>query len=553
MRTRGTVVPAPWASAVYPSAGVDSARRRHPSTPVTRGAHDVRDPVADPRPGHGEGPHDRRLPDPGAGGGARVTADPRSRARRRRRDPHLPVRPGGDPAARERGSVHAPDVRGPGRGWGARDAARLARRARVHARRPGRRPVLRRAQGRRPGRPRRNRRVHRRLHPGGGARRPAGRAGLGSTDRRGDRCDGPRDPRDLCRRRALAGAHHRDVAGRCDLGRHGAVPRDRCDQGPRGCCRVPGGVVGGRPTAQRPLTPDPGLYGPGSEAWRLNREAALLLGAGPRALLMQIAHPLVAEGVDQHSDFRADPWTRLAGTLRSYLRIVYGNTAQARGEIRRLNGLHRSIAGPVRDPEAASRFGGAYEARDPALSLWVHATLVDSTLATVDAWLEPLAPERRARFYAETMPIGRLFGVPDGILPPDVDAFDAYVAGMLAPDGPIHPTPVARELAGVILHPPLGAAVSRGPIAGRLGPVARPLGTVLETVPPTAVSWLLVPAIGLLPSSLRHEYGLGWGTRERAIDAWLTTAWRAWRPILPEGLRWFPQALAADARMDAGG
>src|SRR5690242_16999161 len=55
-----------------------------------------------------------------------------------------------------------------------------------------------------------------------------------------------------------------------------------------------------------------GLYGPSSEAWRLNREALLLLGAGPRSLLLQIAHPLVAEGVDQHSAFRADPWSRLA-------------------------------------------------------------------------------------------------------------------------------------------------------------------------------------------------------------------------------------------------
>ena len=78
-----------------------------------------------------------------------------------------------------------------------------------------------------------------------------------------------------------------------------------------------------------------GFYGPRSEAWRLNREAMLLLGAGPRALLLQIAHPLVAAGVADHSDFRADPWSRLSGTLGSYLRIVYGTASAARGEIRR--------------------------------------------------------------------------------------------------------------------------------------------------------------------------------------------------------------------------
>jgi len=87
-----------------------------------------------------------------------------------------------------------------------------------------------------------------------------------------------------------------------------------------------------------------GFYGPRSEAWRLNREAMLLLGAGPRALLLQIAHPLVAAGVAEHSDFRSDPWARLSGTLRSYLRIVYGTADAAREEIRRLNDVQRQAA-----------------------------------------------------------------------------------------------------------------------------------------------------------------------------------------------------------------
>jgi uncharacterized protein (DUF2236 family) len=308
-------------------------------------------------------------------------------------------------------------------------------------------------------------------------------------------------------------------------------------------------MVGGRAPAQRPLTPgDPGLYGPGSEAWRLNREAALLLGAGPRAVLLQIAHPLVAEGVDQHSSFRTDPWARLSGTLRSYLRIVYGTTRQARGEIRRLNGLHREIAGPVRDPGASARFGAAYAARDPELALWVHATLVDSTLATVAAWQEPLSRDHRARFYDETLPVARLFGVPDGLLPADIDAFDAYLAAMIAPRGPVHPSPTARDLARAILRPPLAPAVANERLVERLGRLAEPVGGLLERVTPRSVSWLLLPAIGLLPASIREEYGFAWGAREGLLDAWLVAGWRAWRPLLPTRLRWFPEALAADAR-----
>lgn len=265
---------------------------------------------------------------------------------------------------------------------------------------------------------------------------------------------------------------------------------------------------------------DPGLYGPASEAWRLNRESMLLLGAGPRALLLQVAHPAVAAGVADHSDFRADPWRRLAGTLRSYLTIVYGSTSAARAEIRRLNALHRGISGP------------GYAARDPALSLWVHATLIDSTMAVADAWLAPVSPVRRATFYAETRPIGRAFGVPDALLPRDLEAFDAYVREMIAPSGPVRVSETARDLAQSVLRPPLG-----------------PLLPALGFVPADLYAWTLWPSIGLLPVSVREEYGLPWGPRERLVAAWLVAGWRAWRPLLPASFRQMPKALAADRRM----
>ncbi|MFL5643030.1 MAG: oxygenase MpaB family protein [Chloroflexota bacterium] len=285
------------------------------------------------------------------------------------------------------------------------------------------------------------------------------------------------------------------------------------------------------PAAGAGEVPDPGRYGPGSEAWRLNREAMLLLGAGPRALLLQIAHPAVAAGVADHSDFRTDPWRRLAGTLRSYLTIVYGTTAAANAEIRRLNALHRGIVGT------------GYSARDPELSLWVHATLVDSTIAVYDAWLEPLSIGRRAAFYAETRPIGRAFGVPEAMLPPDFDAFEAYVASMLGREGPVRVSPVARELAGVVLRPPLA------PLATLLPGPTTATAAILDRIPAATYAWTLWPSVGLLPASVRDEYGLAWGVRERAVAAWLVAGWRTWRPLLPAGFRQMPRALAADRRV----
>ena len=206
---------------------------------------------------------------------------------------------------------------------------------------------------------------------------------------------------------------------------------------------MPGDPLGAGHRPNGPGAPDPGLYGPASEAWRLNREAMLLLGAGPRALLLQLAHPAVAAGVADHSDFRADPWRRLDGTLRSYLRIIYGSTGAARAEIRRLNALHRGIA------------GAGYSARDPALSMWVHATLVDSTIVANDAWAGPVSRDQAARFYDETKPIARAFGVTDRDLPVDLGAFETYLADQMGPDGPVRVGDTARDLAEAILHPPL--------------------------------------------------------------------------------------------------
>ena len=194
--------------------------------------------------------------------------------------------------------------------------------------------------------------------------------------------------------------------------------------------------------------PDPGLYGPDSEAWRLNREAMLLLGAGPRALLLQLAHPAVAAGVADHSDFRADPWRRLAGTLRSYLTIVYGTT---RG-------------GPCRDPapqRAPSRDhrAGLRGARPGARRCGSTPRSSTRRSRSPTPGSSRCRPARRAAFYAETRPIGRAFGVPDAMLPADLEAFERTSAddARSRPD-PVRVSPVARELAGVVLRPPLGAA-----------------------------------------------------------------------------------------------
>src|SRR5436190_4864368 len=132
---------------------------------------------------------------------------------------------------------------------------------------------------------------------------------------------------------------------------------------------------------------DTGLFGPDSVTWRVNREGALLLGGG-RALLLQVAHPLVAAGVSQHSNYREDPFGRLYRTLDTVTAIVFGSTPTAKEAAARLHRVHTRVKGEAGD-------GTPYVATDPALIMWVHATLVDTSLLVYERYIGHLPDEER--------------------------------------------------------------------------------------------------------------------------------------------------------------
>src|SRR5258706_5902261 len=147
-----------------------------------------------------------------------------------------------------------------------------------------------------------------------------------------------------------------------------------------------------------------GLYPDDSITRRINRENVLLLSGG-RALLMQLAHPAVAAGVDDHSDFRSHPVRRLRRTVRMTMAIVFGDREPAMAAARAVNRVH----GRVR--------GEGYHALDPDLLLWVQATLVDSALVAYETFVQPLSPGEREDFYQESKLIGELLGIPHGHAP----------------------------------------------------------------------------------------------------------------------------------------
>jgi uncharacterized protein (DUF2236 family) len=256
---------------------------------------------------------------------------------------------------------------------------------------------------------------------------------------------------------------------------------------------------------------DPGLFGPGSEVWRVGRERILLLG-GPAALLLQLAHPLIAAGVANHSDFLADPFARLRATLDATLRISFGDSEQAEEAAERVRATHRGVRGALEDDVGPFAAGTAYDATDPQLALWVHATLVSVAIRSYELLVGPLSSDERAGYYGEAGRFARLFGVTDEVLPPTYESFMSYVETMEQSEL-LTVGPQARNLAGHVLDPPV-------PLILRL---SRPASRALTA--------------GLLPESIRRQLGLRWGRPERLILKGLTRTSRATIRAWPARLR----------------
>src|SRR5947209_16590540 len=117
------------------------------------------------------------------------------------------------------------------------------------------------------------------------------------------------------------------------------------------------------------MDPDPGLFTPDSVTWRIHADPSMGLG-GLRALYLQALHPLAMAGVEQHSDYRADPWGRLQRTADYVMTTTYGTAEEAVQAGRVVQAIHKRVRGT--DPVT----GKTYSAEDPDLLVWVHAVEV---------------------------------------------------------------------------------------------------------------------------------------------------------------------------------
>jgi uncharacterized protein (DUF2236 family) len=254
------------------------------------------------------------------------------------------------------------------------------------------------------------------------------------------------------------------------------------------------------------------LVGPESVAWRFASDARLY-STMLYPLLMQVAHPTVAAGVRDFSDFDERPWNRLIRTIDYVTILVYGGRdAVAMG--RRLRELHKGFQGTRAD-------GKRYYALEPKAYAWVHATLLEVYVRGHQQFGRPMRPDQIERFYDEYRGLGRLVGVREHDLPPTWTEFRDYFEAVIDRELQ-HTETVDRVLRSVryAVPPPI--------------PLPGPLWRAIR-MPARRALW--IGGVGMLAPRLRERFELPWTRRDEAQFRALGAASRALTPVLPERVR----------------
>ena len=241
-----------------------------------------------------------------------------------------------------------------------------------------------------------------------------------------------------------------------------------------------------------------------SVSWMVLAEPIAFFGGG-RAVLLQVAHPKVGAGVEQHSTYATDPWARLFRTVDVMAKLSFAPPAVSAQQATLLEAMHRRVTGATDD-------GEPYAALDPALLVWVWATLVETGLIMYERVFPPLTTAERDQYYEEWKLVAYGCGVPRGACPPSWDDFESYVARMV--DEELRVTRAARSVAHATMVPPLPWPLNR-----------------LSAGPQQLVT------VGTFPAGLRDGFGFVWDSRRERRLRWFFAVTRFVTRLTPAYVR----------------
>ena len=253
---------------------------------------------------------------------------------------------------------------------------------------------------------------------------------------------------------------------------------------------------------------------------RVNAERIVVLGWS-RAILLQLAHPLVAAGVYDHSSFRDGTLTaakRLHHTIRAMLALTFGDAEGRHAALEGIRAIHRRVHGELRAATGIFPARTPYSAEDPELVLWVHATLLESIPLAYEQLVQPLPTGERDTYCDEAATVAIELGARADEVPRSWTETQRYLSRTYD-SGAIVVGDQARELAAAVLSPPFSTLIA---------PVA-------------AVNRLLT--VGLLPPPIRRQYGFSWTKRDQRRLELVCGGVKKLRKALPKRIALWPEAL----------
>jgi uncharacterized protein (DUF2236 family) len=260
--------------------------------------------------------------------------------------------------------------------------------------------------------------------------------------------------------------------------------------------------------------PAMGKYGPynrpvlePSPAMRAIVAENCCMTAGTAAVLLQISARGVGLGVSDHSSFTKKPVQR----ARRSLFYIYGMAFGSDEERRRLTDATHAAHSRVK--------GKDYDADDPALQLWVAATMYWSLVLGYEEVYGPLDDDTAEQVYREFSVMATGLRVSKDMWPADRAAFRTYWEKTVAE---LDITDEAKEVAQFVLYPS-----------------ARNLPWGLWLYAKLTGPWNRIATAELLPERVRNELGLPSTAFTRNVY-WLMNAYnRAVYPLLPTSVRHF--------------
>jgi uncharacterized protein (DUF2236 family) len=246
---------------------------------------------------------------------------------------------------------------------------------------------------------------------------------------------------------------------------------------------------------------------------RIHAERLILLGWS-RAILLQLAHPLMAAAVATHSSFGSGPVAaviRLRRTIRAMLDLTFGDDAARGRALAAIRTIHNRVNGTLSSAVGPFATGTGYSANDPDLLLWVHVTVLDSVALAYETFVRPLSSADRDAYCVESAPVAIDLGADPVAVPRTWHALTEYIAASES-SGVLVVSNEARSVAAAVLSPPMSTAI-------------------------WPAAWLNRQfTVGNLPAEIRRQYGFEWHPASAGRVQHAARLVRGARRLMPQAL-----------------